>query len=230
MGAFFEKVIQNEAVRKRLTRWLTVAKSKWVFYAATFQKPRVYCVTGFYKLGEVVAKIEYSQTRSGTVGVSSAIIGATTGVPIGGKIGPFKDGRMLDANVVMSEDNVWAARFHQLKIEYVQIATAGTTELPSAIVLYEDCTHPREGLMKDAPMVKDTKTVEAPQDIKVANGVRVVTNLEEIEEIPEDHDPEDKYWSAFDVAEKRLKRADGDDDEEEGEVEADDDESDVDDD
>jgi hypothetical protein len=178
-------------------------------------------VTGFYELGEVTAKTEHNKTQSVTAGVSSAIA-AAAGVPIGGKIGPLKGGRILEANVELQEDSIWAARFHQLKVEYLQIATTGTTELPPGIMLQEDCTHPRGGLMKGSPIVKESKAVEAPQDIESANGAGLKIDLEEIEEIDEREQPEAKYWSAFAVAEKRLKRADPEEAEEDTDFEVDD--------
>ncbi|OAP61371.1 hypothetical protein AYL99_03574 [Fonsecaea erecta] len=209
---FFEKVIQDDTILKRLTRWLSVAKSQWIFYAATFQKPKVFCVTGFYELEEVMARTDYSHTHSATLGVSSAVIGAATGVPIGGNIGPLKDGRSLKANVVLEEKSIWAARFHQLKVEYIQMATAATTTLPSTIMLYEDCTHPRGALMNEPPVIEETRTVELEEDISMADAARVGTRLEEIEEIPDDADPGDNYWRAFEVAETRLMRAEEDSD------------------
>jgi hypothetical protein len=118
--------------------------------------------------------------------------------------------------------HVWAARFHQLKAESFQIATTGTTELPLGIMLQEICTHPREGLMKGSPTFKESKAVEAPQDIESANGAGLKIDLEEIEEIDEREQPEAKYLSAFAVAEKRLKRADSEEAEDNTDFEVDD--------
>jgi hypothetical protein len=104
--------------------------------------------------------------------------------------------------------HVRAARFHQLKVESFQIATIRTTELPPGIMLQEVSTHPRGGLMKGPLTFKESKAVEAPQDIESANGAGLKIDLEEIGEIDEREQPEARYLSAFAVAEKRLKRAD----------------------
>lgn len=197
-----------------------MAKSQWIFYKATFQRPRVFCVTGFYELNGVVASVERGANVSSTLDVSSVVIGAATGVPVGGRIGPFKNGETLTANTEDAGPSIWAARFHQLRVDYLQMALDGTSPLPSNLRLREDCTHPRQGLLSDGPVIRETRKVEQANDVKLANGVHV--QLAEVEEIPDSAVLGDGYWVAFNVAETRLNRVDGDDAEEE-EEEADDD-------
>ena len=191
--------------------WLTAAKSAWLFYRATFQKPRVFCCTGYYQLSKVSANIKSEGNLSGKLGVSPAVVGAASGIPVGGTIGPFSNGQSLAANVTMAEPAIWAARFHQLKVEYLQIAEGTKTELSPNIMLKPDCTHPRGGLMGDEPAVSETKVVEEPDKIKYAQGV-VTTSWTEAEEIGDDEELDGKYWEAFETSVSRLQDDDDADD------------------
>jgi hypothetical protein len=205
---FFERVLKDQKILDKLTLWLTAAKSSWLFYRATFRKPRVFCLTGYYKLSKVNAKIDHEHTYSATLGVSPAVVGAVSGAPIGGRIGPFSNGQTLEANVSMAAPGIWAGRFHELKVEYIQMATDGKTELPSTIMLRDDCTHPRGGLMGGEPAIYETRVVLEPEEIKYAQGVK--TTLAEAEEIEDEAEPNGEYWKAFEKAEGRL-QDDGED-------------------
>lgn len=201
---FFKKVLQRPQTLDKLTSWLTAAKSAWIFYQATFQKPRVYCCTGFYELRQTTARIIHGGKFSAELSVSPETIAiASGGVPVGGKIGPFANGQSLESNFSAPESGIWAARYHQLKVEYIQLATQGTTQPPRNIMLKPDCTHPRGGLMGEGPVVEETRVVETSDEIRYAQGA--VATLEEAKEI-EDQSVDDKYWEAFREAEERLER------------------------
>lgn len=200
--AFFRRVLQRPETLDKLASWLTVAKSAWLFYRATFQKPRVYCCTGFYELSQTTARITKGGEIVAELSVSPEVIAiASGGVPIGGRIGPFANGRSLEANFSAPEAGIWAARYHRLKVEYLQLATQGLTQVPGTILLKPDCTHPRNGLMGDAPTIKETRVVEQPDEIEHAQGVAVT--LEDATEI-EDEGQSKQYWEAFREAEERL--------------------------
>ena len=142
-------------------RWLTVAKSADIFYQATFRKPRVYCCTGFYELSQTTARIFRGGKFSTELSVSPEVVAlASGGVPIGGKIGPFATGESLESNFSAPEPGIWAARYHQLRVEYIQIATQSTTSPPQNIMLKPDCTHPRGALMGGGPAIEKTREVE----------------------------------------------------------------------
>lgn len=193
--------MQQDHIRDKLKTWLTAAKSEWILAQATFRKPKVYCCTGFYELSETTARILNDGNFSTKLSISPALMGLVSGAPIGGTIGPFANGQSLQSNFSAPEAGIWAARYHQLKVEYLQMATQGTTQLPPNITLKPDCTHPTGGLMKEDPMIQETKVVEQPDEIMRAQ--TVIATLEDVEEI-EDESPDEKYWEAFAEAERRL--------------------------
>ena len=200
---FFKKILQQPETLDKLETWLTAAKSAWIFYRATFQKPRVYCCTGFYELSQTTARIIRGGKLSTELSVSPEVAAiASGGVAIGGTIGPFSNGKSLNSTLSAPEAGIWAARYHQLKVEYLQIATQATTQLLQNIKLKPDCTDPRGGLMGDDPKVKDTRVVEKPDDIRYAQGA--IATLEEAEEIEDQCQDYEKYWKAFQKAEERL--------------------------
>ncbi|KAH7371277.1 hypothetical protein BKA66DRAFT_470048 [Pyrenochaeta sp. MPI-SDFR-AT-0127] len=199
---FFVKILQRPETLDKLTTWLTAAKSAWIFYQAAFQKPRVYCCTGFYELSQTTARITNGGKFSAELSVSPEVIAvASGGFPVGGTIGPFANGKSLETNFSAPEAGIWAARYHQLKVEYLQIAAQGTTRPPRSIILKPDCTHPRGGLMGDDRVVEETTVVKNPDEIRYAQGA--VATLEDAKEI-EDQSPDDRYWEAFREAEERL--------------------------
>jgi hypothetical protein len=200
---FFEKILQRRETLDKLATWLTAAKSAWIFYRATSQKPRVYCCTGFYELSQTTARIIREGKFSTELSVSPEVIAiATSGVPIGGTIGPFANGKSLEANFSAPEAGIWAARYHQLKVEYLQIATEGTTQVPKNIQLKPDCTHPRGHMMGEDHAVKGTRVVEKPEEVQYAQGA--IATLEEAKEIEGQSQDDDNYWKAFQKAEERL--------------------------
>ncbi|KAJ4984126.1 hypothetical protein SVAN01_10358 [Stagonosporopsis vannaccii] len=199
---FFTKVLQQPETLKKLTSWLTVAKSEWLFSQVTFRRPRVYCCTGFYELSQTTARITNAGEFTAELSVSPEVIAIASGVPIGGKIGPFANGKSLESNFSAPQPGIWAARYHRLKVEYLQLATQGTTQPPQSITLKPDCTHPRNGLMgKDAAVVEKTRIVETADEIRNARGA--VVTLEDATEIA-DETQDKKYWQAFQEAEERL--------------------------
>lgn len=138
---------------------------------------------------------------------------ASGGIPIGGTIGPFANGESLESNLSAPEAGIWAARYHQLKVEYLQIATQGTTQPPRNIKLKPDCTHPRGRTMGDDHAVEDTRAVDKPDEIRYAQGA--IATQEEVKEIEEevkeieDQSQDFKYWEAFQKAEELLERKRG---------------------
>lgn len=189
-------------VLKKLGVWLTAAKSAYVFYKATFQKPRVFCLTGYYEMSDVKARVQGNTAVASTVTVSSGIVAAASCIPVGGRIGPSSNGQTLQANISISGPCVWAARFHELKVDYIQMATAGMIDISRMITLLDDCTHPRGGLMGSEPVVQKTRVVNEADDIKHAQ--YVATALGEVNEVADKAERDREYWQAFDAAASRL--------------------------
>lgn len=140
---------------------------------------------------------------------------ASGGFPIGGTIGPFANGRTLESQTTHPETGIWAARYHQLRVEYLQLATQETTHpapsigYPQNVQLKEDCTHPWGGLMSDEPFIKETRVVLKPDEIRHATGFR--TSVMPAEEVMDDDEPDSEYWQAFGRAERMLEGIDEED-------------------
>jgi hypothetical protein len=204
MTFFSDKVIQSDEIRKKLAIWLTTSKSSYLFRRATFQKPKVYCVTGVYELASVRSISSDSWNVSVDFKLEPLVLGAATGIPIGLEIGPFQNGEYLRANVVMPEKSIWLAQFHQLNVEYLQMAVSGETPLPTRIDLRPDVTNPRGGLMAGQPPPAETKVLNG---VEIRNATVVNVGLSESpEEVEDEGDGNGKYWEAFKEAERRLER------------------------
>ena len=197
--------------------WLTTAKGSYVFRKATFQTPKVYCVTGLYELSGVRARMGSSSNINLDVGVRPEVMGAATGIPIGLQMGPFSDGKSLVATVAMAEPGIWAARFHQLDVGYLRGALEGQTSLPTTISLRPDVTDPGSGLMAGTAAEDERPDGEelAGSDVRSATVARLRIN-DLVEEMEDDYEDEDKYALAFDEAERRIEAdaAESDEDDE----------------
>lgn len=202
MAFFSNQVIQSAEIRKKLAIWLTASKSSYLFRRATFQKPKVYCVTGIYELEGVRLISSNSWNVSIDFNLEPLILGAATGIPIGFEIGPFQNGKYLRANVVMPEKNIWFAQYHQLNVQYLQMAASGETPLPTRIDLRPDVTNPRGGLMADQPPPAETKVLDG---VEVRSATAVNIGLSGSPEEVEDEE-DGTYWEAFKEAERRLER------------------------
>lgn len=185
-----------------LAIWLTATKASYLLRKATFQKPKVYCVTGFYELSGVRARIRSSNSTSLDVCVEPG----ATGIPLGLQIGPFSDGKSLVATVSMQEPSIWAARFNQLDVEYLRSAIEGQTSLPETICLRADVTDPGGTLMAGTAAEDEgqsSKVLEG-SDVRSATVARLHIH-DGLEEMDEDYKDDDEYSLAFDVAERRIK-------------------------
>ncbi|KAH7261552.1 hypothetical protein BKA59DRAFT_386255, partial [Fusarium tricinctum] len=67
---------------KKLAIWLTTAKGSYLLRKATFQKPKIYCITGHYELTGVRAWIHSSSNIELDAAVSAEVL-AASGIPIG---------------------------------------------------------------------------------------------------------------------------------------------------
>lgn len=158
----------------------------------------------------MTAKTKESRSGKGSLEASDKFIGATTGVPVGGKIGPFEGGKMLEANITMSGPNIWAARFHQLDVEYIKKVLHDTSLPPKLVIeLYPDVTFMDRGIRTDKASIVETEMItwtqaaEKPDILREANAAKII--LSEPEELVDDENDE-KYWSVFDEAEQRMFR------------------------
>jgi hypothetical protein len=217
---FRDRVLEDDSIRKALGIWLSTAKSSYVRKRITLQKPRVYCLTGFYEFTDAVAKTEDGRSFNMTAGVSDTVMAAATTVPVGVTIGPFADRGTMAANIEVKGPAIWAARFHRLDVAFLKKATKGdkTLDPTTTIELYPDATSAKHGLRASLRGEEETEVTEPiawPEDakkdgLKLSAADAATVAISEAEELSEDDEDniEDrhKYWQTFAEAEIRVKQ------------------------
>lgn len=191
-----EKVLSSEELRSRLALWLTVAKSSYLLKKVTFQRPKVYCLTGFYQLARARARSE--------IGAASTNVGiAAERVPGGLTIGPLNNGRYIECDTYMKDSNVWAAQFHQLDVKYFLRKIEGDpVKLPATIALLSDISGDMTMSAGDVP--DDGATVLDGTGTKQANIADVGLVSEAVKEVEDESDESTRYWQVFDKAKGKL--------------------------
>lgn len=131
----------------------------------------------------------------------------TGGVPVGISIGPFENGQSLECDTYMKGTNVWAARFHQLDVEYIQKSIGGDPPAsPGTIPLLQDRSRMGDMIMSGEETQGSDSTALSNKDVQKANAVNVELRQGIDDEAESDPVDDSEYWESFDRAEKRLDR------------------------
>ena len=167
-----------------------MANSDYIWKAKVFRKPKVWCLTGLYELEDVKAFESESSNPSFNAGISSTLVAALSGVPIGGSV-DLKAWKTIKEGTEMKGPDVWAAQYQRLDVAYFKTKESTTTEpsLPVHIELLADFSRPAG---------------ERRSDKEKADGVAINLEKPDSDVSFEEQDDEEKYWKAFDVAEKRI--------------------------
>lgn len=153
-------------------------------------------MTGVYELEDAHAWVERGSEKTG----SGNFDGETTGlVPLSLRAGPFQSGNHLTFNIQVKGKQVWAARFHQLKLDYVR-QSSSETRIPSNIVLLADTTVAGEEIMGADSPVEEKQVCEGNDSIR-ANGADLAlsSDIEEFE-----GEGTDEYRAAWNEAVQKL--------------------------
>ncbi|TKA47388.1 hypothetical protein B0A49_13534 [Cryomyces minteri] len=210
---FQQTVLQHPEVQRKLQLWLTVAHSAFVALEAFFKKPKIYCLTGFYELERVSAKTDDGKSDSLEAGISSAVVGAATGVPVGFAIGPLANGKTIEADVFMPGPCIWAARYQQIDVEWRKETTQGKSPLPKITLRPEPVFS--KYMVRAGPKRADEEAEESldptQSEAQVRKGDEMTMKLRGADEVMDgmeemDTEEEKKYWKAFKKAEDRLLR------------------------
>ncbi|KAK4982415.1 hypothetical protein LTR50_007745 [Elasticomyces elasticus] len=185
----------------------------FVALEAFFKKPKIYCLTGFYELERVSAKTDDSKSDSLEAGISSAVVGAATGVPVGLAIGPLANGKTIQADIFMPGPCIWAARYQQIDVEWRKETTQGKSPLPKITLRPEPVFS--KYMVRAGPKRADQEAEESldptQSDAQVRKGDEMTIKLRGVDEVTDgmeemDTEEEKKYWKAFKKAEDRLLR------------------------
>ncbi|KAF7716711.1 Uncharacterized protein PECH_008636 [Penicillium ucsense] len=133
------QVLPNPEAQKKLKVWLSAANSSFVLNFKFARRPKIWLLTGLYVLEQTRTLVSRSKSTDISAGISSALIGAASGVPIGGSVN-LGTGSTWEMAMEVAEPHVWAAQFRLLDARFIKMAKGGLSEtkLPTTIGLYRD--------------------------------------------------------------------------------------------
>ena len=111
-----------DAIRK-LTLWVSVARSAYILRKAAFRRPKIWMLTGRYLLHDVRAYKSGKLKPELSAEVSPQVSGVAGGPPIGGSLSLGWE-RDIEADITMPNANVWAAQWRLLDTEFVIKSTS----------------------------------------------------------------------------------------------------------
>ncbi|KAJ5665314.1 uncharacterized protein N7477_007762 [Penicillium maclennaniae] len=134
-----ENVLNNPLAQQKLKLWLSAAYSAYVLNFKFARRPKVWLMTGLYLLEGTKTVVSRSDSAKISAGVSSALIGALSGVPIGGSVS-LGVGSSWDLTMEVSEPHVWAAQYRLLDARFIKMGKNGVdgVKLPTTLGLYRD--------------------------------------------------------------------------------------------
>jgi hypothetical protein len=131
---------------ENLKLWLSAANSEFLLKMKWMRKPTIWMCTGLYLLeGTKVFTVSHNKIST-SVGIDSNIIGAVTGVPLGGSI-TISPETSLKLGAVSEDRLVWAAQYRKLEAKYIRLSATSDAALPSVLSLYPDITS--HGTLRD---------------------------------------------------------------------------------
>ena len=138
-----------DAIRK-LTLWVSVARSEYVLRKAAFRRPKIWMLTGRYLLHDVRAYKSGKLKPNISAEASPQISGVAGGPPIGGSLSLGWE-RGIEADITMPNANVWAAQWRLLDTEFVIKNTSPAVGQGSALHfdLFPDVTS--QGVLRSGP-------------------------------------------------------------------------------
>ena len=152
-------------------------------------KPKIWCLTGLIELNDVTALTVTKTNPSANTGISSALIGSLTGVPVGGSVN-------VDKNYTATCESknpgkmVWAAQYQLVKVKPVVKKTTPGSQTPINYVdMYPDQTYAKGAVLGDG---KEEAFELELADVAVQGG-RVEGALDE------------EYWNVYSAGERMIK-------------------------
>lgn len=191
---FLERsLLADDVVKSRIQTWLSVARTNYLFKQFVRRRPKIWMLTGLYEFQNVRTFSMSARSLSAEFGISSAVVGALGGPPVGGTFAAGTD-RALTTDSFVEKPMVYAARWQLLRADYLE---TGSQLNPTSIAL-----HPDNVYSIGSQMGADDEDEE--NDLEDAD-VAVVTCAEASrEELLEEDDLGAEYWRAFRIAEKLM--------------------------
>ncbi|RAL12124.1 uncharacterized protein BO97DRAFT_478211 [Aspergillus homomorphus CBS 101889] len=132
-------VLCNPHAQQKLKLWLSAARSSYVLNFRFARRPKIWLLTGLYLLEGTRAIVSRGQSNQASVGISSAVIGALSGVPVGGSV-KLGQGTSWEMTMEVEDQHVWAAQFRLLDACFIKMDSKGVDgiALPVSMGLYRD--------------------------------------------------------------------------------------------
>jgi hypothetical protein len=178
-------------VKESLKRWLTVSRTNYVLTKARLKpKPEIWCLTGLFELSGVTAATVMKKNPSAGFGISSALVAALSGVPIGGSIEIGQNFTVICDNKYPGK-GVWAAQYQLINSRPVLRVESDEDPPMNYVELYPDYTYAKGRVLGDEDGEDDAFELEVEpvgdEDIDVDSF-------------------DDEYWKAYREAEETTKR------------------------
>ncbi|KAJ5757759.1 uncharacterized protein N7511_006453 [Penicillium nucicola] len=134
-----EQVLSNIQAQQKLKLWLSAASSAYVLNFKFARRPKVWLMTGMYVLEGARTIVSKDRSSKISAGISSALVGALSGVPVGGSV-KLGEGTSWEMAMEVAEPHVWAAQFRLLDARFLKMGAGGVdgVKLPVSMGLYRD--------------------------------------------------------------------------------------------
>jgi hypothetical protein len=134
-----DNILTTPAAQQKLKLWLSAAHSAYLLNFKFARRPKVWLLTGLYLLEGTRAVVSNGQSANISAGVSSAIIGALSGVPVGGSVS-LGAGSTWEMAMEVADPHVWAAQYRLVDARFIKIGKDGIdgVKLPASMGLYRD--------------------------------------------------------------------------------------------
>ncbi|CEJ60309.1 hypothetical protein PMG11_08887 [Penicillium brasilianum] len=182
-------VLAKPQAQQKLKLWLSAAHSSYVLNFKFARRPKVWLLTGLYLLEKTRTMVSTGHSADISAGVSSAIVGLLSGVPVGGSVS-LGVGSSWEMAMEVADPHVWAAQFRLLDARFIKMGKGGVdgVKLPMTMGLYRD--------------VMSVRTARGVQDNSVELGLEKEEGVDAKEASPEDQESEE-----LQEYEKRLEQA-----------------------
>lgn len=197
-----DHVLANPKAQSALKLWLSSARSEYVMNMRWARRPKIWLLTGLYVLEGARTVVRKNASTDVDVGVSADLVGALSGVPVGGSVS-LGVGDSWELQMEMEEEHVWAAQYRLLDARYLSSSSKNTKEvvLPVTMSLYKD-------IMSVKSRRRGGGSSAVSDDNKGKGDTGVVIGLkQDVHTAPESETEQENEEEAFEEYEKRLEEA-----------------------
>ncbi|KAJ5238959.1 hypothetical protein N7468_003578 [Penicillium chermesinum] len=155
------QVLRNELAQQKLKLWLSAANSTFVLNFKFARRPKVWMLTGLYLLEGTRTAVSHGKSVDLSTGISSALVGALSGVPIGASV-KLGVGSSWEMAMQVAEPHVWAAQFRLVDAKFIKVGKGGIDDvkLPAVMGLYRDVMSVRRSRKTESEENEGKQTVE----------------------------------------------------------------------